>query len=374
MPGLNLTRDEARERAGTLEVGAYEVALDLTTGDKVFSSATTIRFACRKPGASTFVDLVAASVDHVTLNGVLLEPADVFDGTRVHLDDLAAENELRIVAECEYSHTGEGLHRFVDPVDGNVYLYSQFEVIDARRMFACFDQPDLKATFAFTVTAPADWEVVTNTAAEEVTDGPDGVRVHRFAATPRMSTYITALVAGPYRVARGEHTTPSGQVVPMGVYCRESLGQHLDADEILDVTKKGFDFYERLFDYPYPFGKYDQLFVPEFNAGAMENAGCVTFLEDYVFRSKVTDASYERRAETLLHEMAHMWFGDLVTMRWWDDLWLNESFATYMAYLAKERATRFTTSWVSFANDEKAWAYRQDQLSSTHPIVADIPD
>ncbi|MBA9004104.1 aminopeptidase N [Thermomonospora cellulosilytica] len=366
----NLTRDEARERARLLEVESYAVDLDLTTGDERFGSTTVVRFGCGEPGASTFIDLHDAVVREVVLNGRSLDVAsyDPAKG-RFPLPDLAADNELRVVADCAYSRSGEGLHRFVDPVDRQVYLYTQFETADAHRMYACFDQPDLKATFRLSVTAPEGWEVVTNEAAESAERGR-----WTFAPTPRISTYITALVAGPYHVVRDEYRRPDGSVIPLGVFCRASLAEHLDADAIIDVTRQGFAFFEEVFARPYPFGKYDQLFVPEFNAGAMENAGCVTFLEDYVFRSRVTDAAYERRAETILHEMAHMWFGDLVTMRWWDDLWLNESFATYMSVLCQAEATRWKGSWTTFANLMKAWAYRQDQLPSTHPISADIPD
>jgi aminopeptidase N len=360
----NLTRDEARERARLLTVDSYAVELDLTAGDERFGSTTVVRFGCGEPGTSSFVDLHDAVVREVTLNGRTLDPASYDAGQgRIPLPDLAAANELRVVADIAYSRTGEGLHRFVDPVDKNVYLYTQFETADAHRMYTCFDQPDLKAAFELIVTAPDGWEVVSNTAPERA-----GGRWH-FPATPRVSTYITALVAGPYHVVRDEHDG-----IPLGVYCRASLAEFLDADKIIEVTRQGFDFFRRVFDQPYPFGKYDQLFVPEFNAGAMENAGCVTFLEDYVFRSRVTDAAYERRAETVLHEMAHMWFGDLVTMRWWDDLWLNESFATYMSVLCLAEATQWSGAWTTFANLFKAWAYRQDQLPSTHPISADIPD
>jgi aminopeptidase N len=360
----NLTRDEARERARLLTVESYAVALDLTTGDERFGSTTVARFDCAEPGSSTFVDLHDAEVREVTLNGRALDPAS-YDAERgrIPLPELAATNELRVVADIAYSRTGEGLHRFVDPVDQNVYLYSQFETADAHRMYTCFDQPDLKAAFELTVSAPEGWEVVSNTTPER-----EGT-CWRFPATPPVSTYITALVAGPYHVVRDEHDG-----IPLGVYCRASLAEYLDADRIIEVTRRGFDFYRRVFDQPYPFTKYDQLFVPEFNAGAMENAGCVTFLEDYVFRSRVTDAAYERRAETVLHEMAHMWFGDLVTMRWWNDLWLNESFATYMSVLCLAESTHWTGAWTTFANLFKAWAYRQDQLPSTHPISADIPD
>ncbi|MCD0452815.1 aminopeptidase N [Actinocorallia sp. API 0066] len=371
----NLTRDEARERARTLAVGGYEVALDVTagngpgavsTGAERFASVTTVRFDAAEPGGSTFIDLHDAVVTEAVLNGTPLD-VSAYDAAkgRLPLPDLRASNELTVKADILYSRTGEGLHRMVDPVDSQVYLYTQFETADAHRMFACFDQPDLKATYTFTVTAPEGWQVVSNTA--PVQDGA----VWRFPETERMSTYITALVAGPYHVVRDSYD--DGRI-PLGVYCRASLAEFLDADAILDVTKQGFAYFERVFAFPYPFGKYDQLFVPEFNAGAMENAGAVTFLEDYVFRSRVTDAAYERRAETILHEMAHMWFGDLVTMRWWDDLWLNESFATYMSVLCQAEATRWKNAWTTFANAEKAWAYRQDQLPSTHPIAADIPD
>jgi aminopeptidase N len=373
----NLTRDEARDRARLLTVESYHVDLDLTTGPETFVSDTTIRFGCGEPGASTFVDLHGAKVREVTLNGQSLDPGSYDpDKGRIPLPRLAASNELRVVADAAYSRTGEGLHRFVDPVDQKVYLYSQFETCDAHRMYTCFDQPDLKARFELSVTAPEDWQVVTTNAP----DKSEGGRWH-FPATPGISTYITALVAGPYHVVRDEYV-PSGaegtrgdeQRIPLGAYCRASLAEFFDADAIFEVTKQGFDFFRKIFARPYPFEKYDQLFVPEFNAGAMENAGCVTFLEDYVFRSRVTDAAYERRAETILHEMAHMWFGDLVTMRWWDDLWLNESFATYMSVLCEAEATQWKGSWTTFANLWKTWAYRQDQLPSTHPISADIPD
>ena len=374
MPGSNLTREEARARAALLEVASYQVALDLTGTGPTFPSTTRLRFACRQPGAATFVDLIAPAVRRVVLNGRSLDPAAVFDGTRIALDDLAANNELEVVADAAYMHTGEGLHRFTDPVDGAAYLYTQFEVADARRVYACFEQPDLKATLALTVDAPAGWTVVSNQPTPEPEPLGGGPARWRFAPTPPLSTYVTALVAGPYHRVTGEVTSSDGRPVPLGVFCRRSLAEYLDAEAVLDVTRRGFAFFEEHFGLPYPFTKYDQLFVPEFNAGAMENAGCVTILEDYVFRSKTTDAAYERRAVTILHELAHMWFGDLVTMRWWDDLWLNESFAEYVSTLALVEATRWTHGWTTFAQVEKTWAYRQDQLPSTHPVVADIRD
>ena len=374
MPGMNLTRDESRERAALVDVTSYDVSLDLTTGEETFRSETVVRFTSRTPGASTFIDLVARQVHEVELNGRTLDPATVADNIRIQLDDLAAENELRVVADCLYMNTGEGLHRFVDPVDKEVYLYSQFEVSDSRRVFTVFEQPDLKATFTFRVTAPNHWTVVSTSPTPEKQGLPEGKAVWAFETTPRISSYITSIIAGPYHVETDELVSSNGRTVPLGVYCRQSLAQHLDAGNIVEVTKQGFEFFEREFDTPYPFAKYDQLFVPEFNAGAMENAGAVTFLETYVFRSKVPEALVERRALTILHELAHMWFGDLVTMRWWDDLWLNESFAEWASTTCQAESTRWPWAWTTFGTAEKSWAYRQDQLPSTHPIVADIRD
>ncbi|WP_411105527.1 aminopeptidase N [Streptomyces sp. cmx-4-9] len=377
MPGTNLTREEAQQRAKLLTVDSYEIALDLSGAQDggTYPSVTTVRFQSAEAGAETFIDLVAPAVHEVVLNGRALDVAAVFRDSRITLAHLAAgPNELRVVADCAYTNTGEGLHRFVDPVDQQAYLYTQFEVPDARRVFASFEQPDLKATFQFTVTAPEGWTVISNSptpSAEEVKDN-----IWRFEPTPRISTYITALIVGPYHAVHSSYEGPDGQSVPLGVYCRPSLAEFLDADAIFEVTRQGFDWFQEKFAYAYPFAKYDQLFVPEFNAGAMENAGAVTLRDQYVFRSKVTDAAYEMRAETILHELAHMWFGDLVTMEWWNDLWLNESFATYtsIACQADAEGSRWPHAWTTFANSMKTWAYRQDQLPSTHPIMADIRD
>ncbi|MGW2828037.1 aminopeptidase N [Streptomyces sp. NPDC001286] len=379
MPGENLTRDEARERAALLSVDGYEVSLDLRSAvgeadaePRTFRSVTTIRFRCNEPGAATFADLIAPSVTSVSLNGKDLDPGQVFDGSRVLLEDLAAENELIVDAQCAYSRTGEGMHRFVDPEDGEVYLYTQYEPADSRRVFANFEQPDLKAPFRFEVRAPEGWTVWSN-GAGELTDG-----VWRFAETKPISTYITCVVAGPYHYVTDSYsrTLPDGTRldIPLGAMCRKGLAPYFDADDVFLVTKQGLDFFHEHFDYPYPFGKYDQAFVPEYNLGAMENPGLVTFREEYIFRGKVTRASYEGRANVILHEMAHMWFGDLVTMVWWDDLWLKESFADFMGTFANVGATRFKDAWITFANRRKAWAYRADQLPSTHPITADIRD
>ncbi|WP_242090822.1 aminopeptidase N [Curtobacterium sp. DN_7.5] len=372
MPGENLTRIEAQERAAVVDVQSYEVELDLTRGAETFGSTTRVRFSAT-PGASTFIDAITKTVHTVTLNGAALDVAAVNDGVRIQLDDLQEQNELVVVSDALYTNTGEGLHRFVDPVDDEVYLYSQFEVPDSRRMFAVFEQPDLKAQFSFTVTAPARWQVVSNSPTPQPhVDGE--IATWSFPPTAKISSYITALVAGPYEVVRDELTSRDGRTIPLGVFARKSLAEYLDPEYVFDITKKGFAYYEEKFDVAYPFEKYDQLFVPEFNAGAMENAGAVTFTETYVFRSKVTDAIKERRVVTILHELAHMWFGDLVTMKWWNDLWLNESFAEWASTIATAEATEWTEAWTTFQAMEKSWAYRQDQLPSTHPIVATIND
>ncbi|WP_328326570.1 aminopeptidase N [Streptomyces sp. NBC_00455] len=380
MPGENLSRDEARRRAELLSVDGYAVALDLRSavGDapdgepRTFRSVTTVRFRSAEAGVSTFADLIAPSVTSVTLNGRELDPAAVFDGARIALDGLAAENVLVVDAQCAYSRTGEGMHRFVDPEDGEVYLYTQYEPADSRRVFTNFEQPDLKAPYTFEVTAPEGWTVWSNGVGER-TDG-----VWNFAETKPISTYITAVVAGPYHhvtdVYRRTLADGTELEIPLGALCRKGLARHFDADDIFLVTRQGLDFFHDHFDFPYPFGKYDQAFVPEYNLGAMENPGLVTFREEYIYRGKVTRAAYERRANVILHEMAHMWFGDLVTMVWWDDLWLKESFADFMGSFSMVNATRFTDGWITFANNRKAWAYRADQLPSTHPVTADIRD
>ena len=375
MPGENLTRLEAQERKALLAVQSYAIALDVTTGAETFRSTTTVTFTARA-GAATFIDAITTRVHAVTLNGTALDPAAVSDNVRIRLDDLAENNTLTVDADFAYTNTGEGLHRFVDPVDGEVYLYSQFEVPDSRRVFAVFEQPDLKATFQFEVTAPATWAVVSNspTPAPVSTGSTSDVATWSFEPTPIISSYITAIIAGPYQAVHSELTSASGRVIPLGLFARQSLFGFLDADYIFEKTRQGFAYYEEKFGYPYPFAKYDQMFVPEFNAGAMENAGAVTFTETYVFRAKVTDAIKERRVVTILHELAHMWFGDLVTMKWWNDLWLNESFAEWASTIATAEATEWTEAWTTFQAMEKSWAYRQDQLPSTHPIVATIND
>lgn len=389
MPGANLTRVEAEERKSIVQYPIhYSVDLDLTQGDTTFVSTSTIQFGA-KAGESTFLDLIADEVTSVTLNGESVEPGEVFADDRIALNNLRERNEVVVTAVCRYSTTGEGLHRSVDPSDGNVYLYSQFEVPDARRVYAVFDQPDLKAVFRFSVLAPCSWIVTSNMPVERTEDtdqmtldGTLGTKPAEhakrwtFAPTPTMSSYLTAICAGPYAEWHTTYQNKDGRTIPMAQYCRQALKDDFakDVDYLFDITKKGFAFYAKTWGVPYPYAKYDQIYVPEYNAGAMENIGMVTIRDSYVFSSKVTDALAERRVVTVLHELAHMWFGDYVTMKWWNDLWLNESFAEFTSTLATAEATEWKDAWATFCSGEKSWALNQDQLSTTHPIVAPIND
>ncbi|MCS4532549.1 aminopeptidase N [Corynebacterium sp. ES2730-CONJ] len=390
MSSINLTQVEAAQRSRMLHIKHYDFHIDIT-GDTHFPATTTVDFEVKEEG-STFIDLVASEVSSVTLDGEditrqAVRNDNVYDATNgLSLDNLSVgSHQLTVVSTMEFSHTGQGLHRFVDPVDEEVYFYTQFEPADAKRVFACFDQPDLKATYSIHVTAPAHWKVITN-APQVMSEADKGVATFSSEIDYPLSTYLVAICSGDYHMASDlwhgtlthHQETPAAEhtelEIPLAIYCRKSLSDHLDADAIFLETKQGFDFYHENFGMAYPFGKYDQLFVPEFNAGAMENAGAVTFRDEYIFTSKNTRTAYERRCETILHEMAHMWFGDLVTMRWWDDLWLNESFATWAACVSQSEATQYDTAWVTFATDTKAWAYKQDMLPSTHPISTDASD
>ena len=369
MPGINLTSKEAADRSAILKIDNYKVDLDVTTGDETFNSKAVITFSAT-PGSNTFIDAMAKHIISATLNGAAIDTSN-YDGESIFLNNLAAENTLVVEMEAIYSKTGEGLHRFVDPADGEVYLYSQHQANDSRRTFASFDQPDLKATYEFSVIAPAAWEVISNSPVVERKDLGGDKHHWTYKKTQVFSTYLTCFVAGPYHYVTDEYK--GEKTIPLGIYCRKSLAEFLDADEFFLLTKQGFAFYEKEFGLPYPFDKYDQLCVAEFNAGAMENVGCVTFREDLViYRSKVTESLYNWRANVILHEMAHMWFGDLVTMKWWNDTWLNESFAEWAAYYTSSNATKYTNSWTEFTGARKNWAYRQDQLSSTHPIAVDM--
>ncbi|MFI8833821.1 aminopeptidase N [Streptomyces afghaniensis] len=360
-----LTRDEAQTRAGLLDVHRYTIELDLTTGDETFDSRTLIRFSARADG-DTFVEVRPAELHSVTLDGQPLDP-EALDGNRLPLKNLTVgEHELRVHAQMRYSRTGEGMHRFTDPTDGETYVYTQLFMEDVQRVFAAFDQPDLKAVFELSVRAPQDWTVLANGITEHTGDG-----LWKAAATPLISTYLVAVAAGPWHSVRTEH-----RGLPFGLHCRRSLAPYLDtdADELLDVTRACFDRYHEKFDEPYPFDSYDQAFVPEFNAGAMENPGLVTFRDEFVYRSAVTDTERQTRAMVVAHEMAHMWFGDLVTLKWWDDIWLNESFAEYMGYQTLTEATRFTDTWTDFGVNRKAWGYDADQRPSTHPVAPEAVD
>ena len=371
MPGTNITQIEAAERSTILKVTSYAIDLDLTTGAENFRVKTTVKFAGLKPGATTFIDCVGSKVYSAKLNGVEFDPK--FDGETVFLPAIAADNLLEIEHDGVYSNSGEGLHRFVDPADDEVYLYTQFETGDARRMYACFDQPDQKATFKISTIVPAHWEVISNYGVEatKVLDGDK--KFLQFAESQVIATYVTAIVAGAYQSVHDEYK--GEKTIPLGIYARKSFFKHVDAENIFEVTKQGFAYFEKTFGLAYPFGKYDQIAVAEYNWGAMENVGCVTFHEDVlIFRSKVTERNYVSRASTIHHEMAHMWFGDLVTMAWWEDLWLNESFAEWASYMAVSESTKWTHAWTEFNSSRKNWAYRQDQLSSTHPIAVAMED
>ncbi|GGU25760.1 aminopeptidase N [Streptomyces coeruleorubidus] len=360
-----LTRDEAQTRAGLLDVHRYSIELDLTTGDEIFESRTVIRFSARADG-DTFVEVRPAELRSVTLDGQSLDP-ETLDGNRLPLKNLTAgEHELRVHAHMRYSRTGEGMHRFTDPTDGETYVYTQLFLDDVQRVFAAFDQPDLKAVFELSVKAPQDWTVLANSVTEHTGDG-----LWQAAPTPLISTYLVAVAAGPWHSVRTEH-----RGLPFGLHCRRSLAPYLDADadELLDVTRACFDRYHEKFDEPYPFDSYDQAFVPEFNAGAMENPGLVTFRDEFVYRSAVTDTERQTRAMVVAHEMAHMWFGDLVTLKWWDDIWLNESFAEYMGYQTLTEATRFSDTWTDFGVNRKSWGYDADQRPSTHPVAPEAVD
>jgi aminopeptidase N len=367
-----ITRGETSERARLLTVDSYAVTLDLTRGSEVFGSRSVIRFDCAEPGAASYVDLIAETVHEVTLNGSPVDPASAWAHGRIAFTGLAGRNELTVVADCRYSHDGTGLHRAVDPADNRVYTYTKFEPAYARTVYANFEQPDLKASFAIDVLVPGHWKVISNEPLDEQTPAGEGSVRWRFLPTPPLPSYLFAVAAGEYEVVQTTHTTPGGQLIPLALACRASMAGFLAASEILDTTRRGLDYYTSLFRTDYPFTKYDQVFVPEYSVGATENAGCVIFTDQLLFRSKVTGTLHELRASVILHEMAHMWFGDLVTMKWWDDLWLNESFAEFCAALASAEATRYVDAWTTFATGRKAWGYAQDQLPSTHPIAADV--
>ena len=369
---LNITRAEAVSRFEVVANPKYTVALTIDGTGDTYSCVASINFDA-KNGAETWLDLISPLVDSIWLNGTELKVSEVFDGTRIKLANLKEKNSVQVKANCSYMNTGEGLHRHIDPVDNEVYIYTQFEVADSRRVFPVFEQPDIKGTLALTVSAPTKWTLISNSPTPASVKVTEKMSTWSFAVTPTMSSYLYALCAGPYFKKTDIYKGKFGSY-PLAVFVRPSLAEFLDHEEIFEITKQGFAWFEEKFQVGYPFPKYDQIFVPEFNAGAMENVGCVTFRDEYIFRSRTTRTAYETRANTILHEMAHMWFGDLVTMKWWNDLWLNESFAEWAAHWASTGATKYNEAWTLFHVQRKAWAYRQDQLPSTHPIAANMPD
>ncbi|WP_431712071.1 aminopeptidase N [Glutamicibacter uratoxydans] len=381
-PNENLTREEAAWREANITWHSADIFLDVSDAtdseQETYLSQTTLRFTSKHN--ETFLDFIHAGIQEIELNGQMIAVDKAVLDSRIYLSDLdtSGVNVVTVTGRARYSRSGEGMHRYVDPQDQQTYLYTQFEPADARLVYACFEQPDLKTSFRFTVRGPESWHLASNQAAESQNIHEDGTKTVSFAPTLPISTYITTVLAGPYHVVRDEHRLPqkdgSELVIPMAFSCRATLAADFDAAELIKVTKQGLDYFHELFDYPYPWGKYDSAFVPEYNLGAMENPGLVTFTESYVFTSHATEAQHEQRANTIMHEMAHMWFGDLVTMKWWDDLWLKESFADYIGTLANDEGTDFKTAWTTFAARRKAWAYVADQMPTTHPIVADITD
>ena len=359
MSDAEITRELTRERAQLVSVRSYEIELDVTGGEEAFGSTTTISFGCSSPGSHTHVDLLAepGRVSSILLNGHPLDPNVHFAEGRISLPDLAAENVLTVVASLGY--TTPGFHRSTDPADGRVYTYTKFEPDHARRVYACFEQPDLKAPLSISVIAPESWTVISTEATPDPTPLGEGIARWSFPPTPPLSTYLMHVTAGEYHVVRSSHTTPRGQTLPLALAARRSLAETLEAEaeELFAITRAGLDYFTALFDLDFPFGKYDQQFVPHYPSGATEHPAAVTIEEDFLYRSRATDAEYELRAEVILHEMAHMYFGDLVTMQWWDDLWLNESFAEWAGHQALVEATRFTGGWTTFAQGRKSWGY-----------------
>jgi aminopeptidase N len=356
----NLTRVEAGARSALIDVTGYCVDLDLAQGPTTFESTSTVRFSCSEPGAATFLDVKPQRLHRATLNDVQISSTD-FDGERIALTGLALENEVVVTATMSYSNDGQGLHRAVDSADERHYVYGHSFLDAAPRIFACFDQPDLKAPYDVSVTAPPEWIVLGNGAAMHTGEGR-----WVLATTKPLATYFFTVCAGPYVSVTAVHDG-----ISLGIHARASLREPLErqAEQMLTITRQSFDYYHRLFGIRYPFGDYHQVYVPEFNAGAMENPGCVTLRDQYVFRGATTHDELLTRSNTISHEMAHMWFGDLVTMRWWDDLWLNESFAEYMSHRTLCEATEFTDAWVDSSMARKTWGYAAERMPSTHPVA-----
>lgn len=372
MPAAEITREQTARRAGLVRVRSYDVELDFTRGATIFGSVSVIRFGCARPGAETYVDLVAERVREITLNGVPLDPEFSCHDGRIVLPALKADNELTVRADCAYTHSGTGMHRYADSADGRVYVYGKFTPAYARTAFACFEQPDAKAPFTFTVTAPADWTVLSNQEPEDHAErSRRDARIVRFRPTVPLPTFATTVVAGHYHVVTSAHVTPDDRQIPLKLACRASMAGHLDAAAVFGLTGQGLDYYEKLLGRDYPYGSYGHVFVPEFSAGATEKPGCVLLSELLLFRGAVTAAQREFRSMVLLHEMSHMWFGNLVTSRWWDDLWLSESFAEFCGHDACVRLGLHPDAWTTFSLTRKSWGFAQDRLPTTHPVSAD---
>ena len=366
----DITRAQTRERARLLRVRCYDIDLDFTRGPRTFGSVSLIRFDCGEPGATTHADLIAAGVREITLNGAPLDPAAAWVNGRIILPDLASRNELRVVADCAYTSSGTGMHR-TDSADGSAHVYAKLAQAYARTAYACFDQPDLKSVFTFRVTAPAGWVVLSNQPQASIERTLNDSQIVRFLPTPALPTFTTTVVAGNYHVVSAEHTTPDGRTIPLELACRASLAAELDADALFELTARGLDFYADWLDAPYPYPKYGQVFVPELSCLASEDAGCVLISERLLFRTPAASpALLQSRTGTVLHEMAHMWFGDCATQQWWDDLWLSESLAEFCEATAQVSLGLDPDAWSTMSVTERIAAFADDRLPSSHPVAS----
>ena len=374
-----LSESDAATRSKNISNVEYHLDLNLPGGASDTYSGTLEATFTIETNPETFLDFTGFEITTLILNGrIIADPS--WNGHRLLIGArdglLTGVNTIRLEYINEYDHTGDGFHQFIDPEDDQEYVYSNFEPYSAHRLFPCFDQPNIKAQYKLSVECPSDWTLIGNSKTDSINDIGGGRTRHNFEQTKLFSTYLFALVGGPYQKFESQYNSKksNSEIIPLRFYARKSLAPHVDEAELFEVTCQGFEYFEDFFDFAYPFGKYDQIFVPEFNHGAMENVGAITHSERLVFRDPPTYNQRLTRAEVILHEMAHMWFGDLVTMNWWNDLWLNESFASYMSFLALTENTRFTDAWQSFNSRMKAWAYRQDQLITTHPVAGEVID
>lgn len=358
-----LEESYARIRSKQVSNVAYKLKFNLS-GDKAeFSGQVEISFDLLNNKQDLTLDFSDGDVSRVNLNGQDIEID--YNSWFISIDrSMLTQGPQKIVVEFThpYSKTGSGLYRFIDPEDERVYIYSDLEPYDANRIFPSFDQPDIKATYDMEVEVPSDWLVVTSRKETNVVDKGE-TKLWQFPISEKFSTYIFSLHAGHYHIWESK----AGDI-PLRLMARQALAEHVVIEDWFEITRQGFAFFQDYFEVDYPFHKYDQLIVPDFNSGAMENTGAVTFSERFIRRGSYTTEERERIANVILHEMAHMWFGNLVTMDWWNGLWLNESFATYMAYLSATEATEFNRAWHSFFSRTKRWAYNTDEQVTNHPI------